>query len=505
MRPYPPLCRTSVLAALLLSCLPAFCASVKVGKSGQDLYAKENDEGTKVATLPSGTVLEKIGEGSSGWIKVKAPTVDCWIFSDTVSGNRVTSSRGRVRTEPNPTSYEITILPRGAQIEPRGKQGEWTKIAPPPNVAFWVKPESVKATTESPTRAPAVKPAAPMVVPPPEPPKVEPPKAEPPKPVVVPQPEPVAAEPPKPVVAEPPKPVAVEPPKPVFPAIPEPVKPEPEYADPAELHAKWEPPKETAPVKPVPQPVVSPVPVEVVRTPTAKPVPTPPPKPAAPPVRYNPPPVVAPAPASGPTITWNGNSSRTTAPATRTANPSVVHPRPHSAGLVAAPQEPVSTSGWETPAATPATVATAAPAPAVRSTGSGATSLPWRKCATEWEDPTPGTLLARKKRSNKNLRSAPPAGISPERLRPDVFQGDVGHATGVLFRGSGGWGRMKPSEFELRTVHEDGSSELVAYVHGSDATLSPYLNRTVRVEGTCWWLGDSDALLVPTVPIQTVY
>lgn len=522
MRLYSPHRRPAALAVLLLSCLSAFCASVKIGNSGQDLYAKEGDEGSKVATLPSGTVLEKIGEGTGGWIKVKAPTVDCWIFGDTVSGETVTSSRGRVRTAPNPTAREIAILPRGAKIEPRGKQGDWIKIAPPQSVAFWVKPDSVKETKDSPTRAPVAQPVAPVEIPkptppPPEPPKVEPPKPtppqpEPPKPVAIPQPEPLAVEPPKPVA-----PVVPEPLKPVAPVIPEPPKTVPQYADQAEIHPKWEPPKEP-PMKPAEPPVVVSAPVEVVKTPptATKPVPKPAPvvtpdppkptpvatapKPVAPPVRHDPPPVVAPAPASGPTISWNTSPSRTIS-APRAVNPQPSHSPTWTPARQPAPQTDV-TSGWESaPAAAPA-VASSTAAP-VRSTGAGKTSLPCREFSSEWEDPTPGTLLSRKVPSNKHLRSTPPTGISPERLRRDVFQGEMGHATGVLVHGGSGF-RMRPSEYELRTIHADGSSELVAYVYGSDAQLRPYIEKTVRVDGTCWWLGGaSAALLVPTAPIQT--
>ena len=500
-----------VAAVFLFTCAAGLCASVKVEKSGQGLYAKENDEGSKFATLSAGTVLAKLDESPGGWVKVKAPpSVDCWIFADTVSGDAVSTSRGRVRTAPNPTATEIAILPKGTKIEPRGKQGDWIRIAPPPNAAFWVRSESVVNTTEAPTRAPVVAPPkvpeVPVVArtepPKPEPPKPEPPKVEPPKP------EPAKVEPPKP-----------EPPKVAEPSVPPPVAP-PQYASPTEITPKWEPPRDEPKKPELPKPVVE-EPPRVVRTqpepiaptPVAPTPPKPPavvetPKPVAPPVRPEPPRNVAPAPASGSTITWPTTTSRTTPSTTPTrpvSNPSVVRPSPAVRPVtpaVAAPsagREDVSTSGWET---APAEQPTTRPAPV--STAGGKISLPRRDCPVEWSDPKPGTLLGRKQSSN-NLRAAVPSGIEPERLEKSVYQGETGHATGVLFHESGGF-QMKPSEYALYTVLEDGSRELVAYVHGSAAKLSPYLNHTIRVDGTCWWLGGVTkgvfgapaALLVPT-------
>ena len=474
-------------------CTVSPAGNVKIEKAGQRLYAKAA-ENSDFATLPAGTVLATAGAPEGGWLRVRAPaSIDCWIFSDTVSGDTVSVSRGKVRTAPNPVAPEVAVLTRGTHVAVRGKQDDWLKIAPPQNAVFWIRTDAASDTKESPAKDPV---PAPVVTAPPkfDPPKVAPPKVDPPK-VAPPKEAPVSI--PAPVPPPPPKVDVAE----VEPVPPPVVKGTPPTSVEVPLTPKWTPPPADDPV--VQKLEASAKPQPQIQTPALAPAPTPtnPPAPApTPAARQQPAPLPThgtPAPASGSTISWPSRQPST--PASQVSRPAPVsQPAP-------TPVAPVSTEGWETPSAQTAPSASGSGAVAASRHAADPVWFPQRPYDAEWEGPSSGTLLRRKVRPTRHIVAPLPKGINEGRLRSDVYQGDAGHAIGVLVKDEGGF-RMKPSAYELCNLLENGRTELVAYVVGTDAQLGPFLGSTVRIEGTCWWIGGAKAAtLAPTSAPQRLH
>lgn len=441
--------------------------AVKIIKDGQGAYARA-EEGSKFTTLPVGTVLSVREETSNGWIKVvPPPSVGCWIFGDTVHDGQVSSGIGRLRTAPNPTAPVVASLRRGDKVTVLGKEGEWVKVAPPATASIWVQRASVAETSEAPTKA------KPVVIPQP-------------KPVVLPEPVVETSTPKAEVVSQAP---VIPPPPPVW--KPEPVKevipvptPEPKKVESVAV----------APVIPVvedrkeelPPPVVISEPRKVSTDEPAKSrdvVVVPQEESVRKPVRS-----VGASPASGNTVVWP------VTPKAPVVTP-VQTPQPQSKPVAVTPAS--AGGGWED------FQQESRQRGGERRVIRGTIYLPRRAYASNWEEPSSGTLLRRKKKTSRHIVSAVPSVVSVDRLRSDVYQGEQGCAHGVLVRETGGF-RMKPSDYSLQVLHGNGKSELVAYVVGTDAQLGPYVGMKVEVVGTCWWLGDSAAALSPTEPLRKV-
>lgn len=490
--------QVAAIGVLLCSTIGSLAASsVKVQQEGQGIYARA-DEASKFASLPSGTVMA-VREEAGSWIRVAPPpSVACWIFADTVKDGRISSGMGRLRAAPNPTAVVLATLRRGDAVTVLSKEGEWVRVSPPANASVWVRRDSVVDTNESPSKA------KPIPIPPPVA-KIDPPKP------VSPPPSPISLPPtpPAPVVAPEvkPKPAPVlPPPKGETPVVKSPPVP---VVDPSKLTPKWTPPVEEEPVitvesltssTPVAQPPPPPV-VKPVQSPKVVPSKAPADEPTRPKKKVEHTPVrpANPSPASGNTMVWPTSSSHSSLPApTPVSTPS--HAPTYSPPKKTTPTHTpvaVSTDGWES-------FNEAASAPKSRGIASrqsfalGSIHLPRRPYEANWNAPSSGTLLKRKVQTTRNVVSCVPAGVSEDRLRKDVFQGDRGCAWGILVKEEGGI-RMRPSDYSLQILQGNGKSELIAYVIGSDAQLARFTGLKIHVEGTCWWLGDSAPALCPTV------
>ena len=475
-----PAARIATAVVLFAGISAPAATYVKTSSSGQGLYATA-DENSKVATLPSGTVMAtRAGSsGMNGWIQVSAPDcVDCYVFDDSVDNGVVAVTSVKVRTAPNSMSPEVARLLKGEPVIVRGKQKGWISIAPPASASFWVKADSVVPTSEgsSKTPAPVSQPTPVAQAPAPVLPSCTP---TPPAPSHSPAPVSPVVEPPAPVA--PITPVAPVTPTPITPApvvtsttrAPEPTPVAVTQPAPAIVPA-WTPPandatpappatpKEAKPVTPVQTVVTTSRPTPVVTPTTRKPTT---PKP------------VATVPRTTPqTTTWQPRPATQRPVATATTPLPVNVPSPASVG----------TSDWERPAAGNARPAAAAPSVAAALSDVGnKTLLPKVKADPEWDDPSPGTLFPSRHRTPPAVRV--PDEIADEKLSATFVQGKPGRAVGTLVHDEGGL--FPGSRYEIRTFSDDGtSSEFVAVVHGRPEMLNPLVGRVVRADGTVWWL-----------------
>ena len=492
-------------AALVFSTQAALGSAVKVAKSGQGIYAKA-DETKKVATLPVGTVMEvrSVVGGVQGWVQVAAPAcVDLWIFSESVNNDIVTVSTGRVRSSQNSTAPEVARIPRGGAVVVRGREGDWLKIAPPSSATMWVKAESVVPTTEVPARVEETsvavassKSAAPVILPPmipsiPTTAAVTAPTPEPPAPT----PEPLPLTPSAPA----PSPVALEP------------KP-----DTTEVVASTPPVQMPAPVvtaqPPSPAPSASSTPATTSATivPTRQPPETTevqpaPAKTADKPAKTEDKPTPA-KPVAVTTTTKPVAVTTTTRQASRpvrtTSTPAPVAPSKVSAPAAATPV--ASTSKTKTnPASTASKSRTTHPAKTasvasdLAGIGPTQTHLPRIENDADWDDPTPGTLLPN--RRHPVIVGRVPEAIAEENLSPTFVQGKAGRVVGTLVRDEGGF--FHGSRYEVYSVSENGDLfARLAIIVGDEAALSPLVNRTVRIDGTVWWLRSS----TPYLAVETI-
>ena len=511
-------------AAVFVICVEAaFGAAVKVAKSGQGIYAKP-DETKKAATLPTGTVMEVRNASSApqGWVQVAVPScVDLWIFSDSVNNGVVTVTTGRIRSTTGPTAPEVARVPRGGSVTIRGRDGDWFKIAPPASATMWVKADSVVPTSEAPSRVeetsvvldssqgatptilPPIIPTIPTSVAASEPPA---PPFPPPPPLPAPTvPETSAAAAPAPapapVVTVPATATATAPapaPVPVVtvpaPTPPAPVTPPPApvatttTTPPAPIIPVWQPPETTvaasSPAKPKPaarseKPVEKPV--QAAAKPVEKPVAA---APSQKPVAVTP----TTRPASRPVVFPSK-------PATRTAR----H-RPEPASATFTSSASASSSAW----VKPASGAAARPGPnnapianRLAHIGRDQTHLPKEPNPVEWTDPNPGTLLPNRRPAAITARV--PAAIADEKLSPTYVQGKAGRAVGLLVHQEGGI--FRSSRYEILQLSADGTAYgCLAVVVGDAATLHPFVDRAVRIDGTVWWLRSS----TPILAVETI-
>ncbi|MBP7637356.1 MAG: hypothetical protein KBA18_05730 [Kiritimatiellae bacterium] len=116
------------------------------------LYAATNPPLEAVAWLPAETVLAVVGELTEApWTPVEAPdTVTVWIYRDLVRDGKVLADKSLVRAGAGMAFRPLASLDGGTSVHVRGLYGDWLKIAPPPNMMFWVLRDQVEPLAEWP-------------------------------------------------------------------------------------------------------------------------------------------------------------------------------------------------------------------------------------------------------------------------------------------------------------------------------------------------------------------
>ena len=139
----------------------SFAASLlKVTGDRVNMRAAPSLNAEVVGQVNSGDVLTAGGREEDGWVCVVPPdSVDLWISTRLLDGNKVKANRARVRSGASLNYHEVGLLNTGDTVEIRGTMGDWTRIAPVPEAGVWITNAYVKPY-RGPTPAPEKKAAA---------------------------------------------------------------------------------------------------------------------------------------------------------------------------------------------------------------------------------------------------------------------------------------------------------------------------------------------------------
>jgi len=186
------------LAVLLASAAATARTKLRVTGDRVNLRALADSTSEIVGQVSTGDILYT--EAPDGeWLAVAPPPdTDVWVYRELVVDGVVAVSKLRVRSGPGISYRPVGRVSKGDRVEERGRQGDWLKIAPPPDCAVYIHRDFVERADAP---APAVKkPPAPKPAPPPDPvTRAAPAVTEPPQPVRPPpaRPTPRPARPPK--------------------------------------------------------------------------------------------------------------------------------------------------------------------------------------------------------------------------------------------------------------------------------------------------------------------
>ncbi|MGE4489629.1 MAG: SH3 domain-containing protein [Kiritimatiellales bacterium] len=91
------------------------------------------------------------------WVGVLPPdTVELWVNSEYISGDRVVPEQLNVRSGPSLNHGVVGVITNGQEVAVRGETADWTRIAPPPQTTVWISRSYVDVKIPEP-----VKPAEP--------------------------------------------------------------------------------------------------------------------------------------------------------------------------------------------------------------------------------------------------------------------------------------------------------------------------------------------------------
>jgi len=111
------------------------------------VYATTNAVREAVVWMPSGSELTVRGElaDEAVWVRVEPPAgAVVWVYRDLVRNSVVQANKVRVRAGAGLAFHVVGVLNKGDRVEVRGSYGDWVKISPPPEIAFWVLRDQVE-------------------------------------------------------------------------------------------------------------------------------------------------------------------------------------------------------------------------------------------------------------------------------------------------------------------------------------------------------------------------
>lgn len=117
------------------------------------VYAETNAAREAVAWLPAGTEFAVRGDlqDEAAWVRVEPPeTVSVWVYRELVREGEVLADKVQVRSGAGLTFSSVGSLNKGDRVEVRGRFGDWLKIRPPADVAFWVLRDRVEPLASMP-------------------------------------------------------------------------------------------------------------------------------------------------------------------------------------------------------------------------------------------------------------------------------------------------------------------------------------------------------------------
>lgn len=104
------------------------------------------ESGTEVVAQADDGQLLEVVRAEGEWLGVLAPTnAGVWLKSQFVKDGVVAGDKIRLRSGPGISYRDVGLLRKGAQVAVWTTQGDWIKVAPPPDLVVWVSSNLVQA------------------------------------------------------------------------------------------------------------------------------------------------------------------------------------------------------------------------------------------------------------------------------------------------------------------------------------------------------------------------
>lgn len=98
-----------------------------------------------VAQVSSGDVLTGRNGAEGEWLEVVPPgSVVFWVYADLVDNGSAISDALKVRGGPGINYRSVARLSKGDAVTVVGRDGDWLRIAPPPNSSLWISSKYVR-------------------------------------------------------------------------------------------------------------------------------------------------------------------------------------------------------------------------------------------------------------------------------------------------------------------------------------------------------------------------
>lgn len=120
--------------------------SVRVKADNVNLRAAPTNTAEVLSQAATGQILTASGTQTDDWLGVVPPdATDFWVYDEFVVEGVVAVSKLQVRAGPGINYTVLGKLEKGAVVDPRGREGEWQKIAPPSGCILWISRDYVDA------------------------------------------------------------------------------------------------------------------------------------------------------------------------------------------------------------------------------------------------------------------------------------------------------------------------------------------------------------------------
>ncbi|MCE9615003.1 MAG: SH3 domain-containing protein [Lentisphaerae bacterium] len=126
---------------------PLFAEStfVEITADHVNLRSCPASDGEVVTQVSAGDRLQLRGEPSGDWLGiVPPPAAVLWVHAELIQDDHATVDNLRVRGGPGINYRAVAKLAKGDPVTAVGRDGDWLRIAPPPNARLWVNANFVK-------------------------------------------------------------------------------------------------------------------------------------------------------------------------------------------------------------------------------------------------------------------------------------------------------------------------------------------------------------------------
>jgi uncharacterized protein YgiM (DUF1202 family) len=139
-----------LLPALLASALVAGETRVRVTADRANLRYPTAEAVEVAGVVTAGDELTVLGPLEGNWVPVVPPDdVSAWVYGELVRKGRIVRDKTQLRAGPGLNFRIVGSLDHDAEVEPRGRLGDWLKIRLPPSLPVWISRRAVMAVTTS--------------------------------------------------------------------------------------------------------------------------------------------------------------------------------------------------------------------------------------------------------------------------------------------------------------------------------------------------------------------